>query len=94
VSLEDKPVYDALSCTWSKSSEDSRISMAENDFPVTYHLFDALVKLSQGSKIPIWIDAICIEQANEAEKSIQVGQMTQIYENVRQVFIWLGDKRE
>lgn len=39
----------------------------------------------------IWIDAICIEQANTQERSHQVRMMGDIYSNAETVLIWLGD---
>jgi hypothetical protein len=43
------------------------------------------------SGLPIWIDAICINQADGKEKSSQVGMMRQIYARARCVFVWLAD---
>ena len=40
--------------------------------------------------LPLWIDAICIDQANIEEKSIQVARMAEIYSKARDVLIWLG----
>jgi hypothetical protein len=37
-----------------------------------------------------WIDAICINQADEVEKEQQVKKMYEIYKNARQVVVWLG----
>ena len=40
-----------------------------------------------------WIDAICIDQANEKERPEQVKVMKQIYEKAEAVVIWLaGDE--
>jgi hypothetical protein len=39
----------------------------------------------------LWIDAICLNQADNAEKSVQVQLMGDIYRQVRKVHIWLGD---
>lgn len=38
----------------------------------------------------IWIDAVCIEQTNHAERNHQVGCMHQIYSNAASVLVWLG----
>ena len=38
----------------------------------------------------LWIDAICIDQKNDAEKAIQIGLMGEIYASAGKVFIWLG----
>ncbi|KAH7303393.1 heterokaryon incompatibility protein-domain-containing protein, partial [Stachybotrys elegans] len=38
-----------------------------------------------------WIDAICINQLDEAEKKVQVNRMDFIYANASTLLIWLGD---
>lgn len=39
----------------------------------------------------IWIDAICINQEDLEERSIQVARMYSIYDNAQSVLIWLGE---
>ncbi|PSN71839.1 HET-domain-containing protein [Corynespora cassiicola Philippines] len=43
---------------------------------------------------PLWVDALCINQPNEAEKVIQVNKMDKIYRNAQNVCIWLGGDDE
>lgn len=38
----------------------------------------------------IWIDAICINQADPVEKSEQVWQMQEVYRRTSRVIVWLG----
>ncbi|TEY54139.1 hypothetical protein BOTCAL_0242g00090 [Botryotinia calthae] len=40
----------------------------------------------------VWIDAICIDQANIPERSQQVSMMRDIYAHANKVLIWLGDE--
>ncbi|KAH9233416.1 hypothetical protein K456DRAFT_1838489 [Colletotrichum gloeosporioides 23] len=42
----------------------------------------------------LWIDAICINQANISERNDQVQQMRKIYSRARVVVIWLGPATE
>jgi hypothetical protein len=42
----------------------------------------------------IWVDAICINQEDNAEKSQQVQQMAQIYSKAIGALVWLGDAYE
>lgn len=42
----------------------------------------------------IWIDAICINQTDGAERAQQVSSMRKIYQNARSVFAWLGEDPE
>lgn len=39
----------------------------------------------------LWIDALCINQSDVAERSKQVSQMSQIYSPADMVIIWLGE---
>lgn len=39
----------------------------------------------------LWIDAICINQSDFAERAIQVGQMHQIFSNAGIVYAWIGN---
>jgi hypothetical protein len=42
----------------------------------------------------MWIDAVCIDQGNNEEKTQQVGIMKEIYRCATQVLIWLGKEAE
>lgn len=39
----------------------------------------------------LWIDALCINQEDDAEKGVQVRRMDFVYANATAVLIWLGD---
>lgn len=62
---------------------------------VTRNLLDFLRTAKQhGSfpheSMPIWIDAVCINQEDLDERAAQVRIMTWIYSCAKEVFIWLG----
>jgi hypothetical protein len=40
--------------------------------------------------LPLWIDAVCIDQTNTREREDQVQEMGRIYREAHQVFSWLG----
>jgi hypothetical protein len=40
----------------------------------------------------LWADALCINQADNAEKATQVKMMRYIYQRAKQVIAWLGEK--
>ena len=47
----------------------------------------------RGVIIPLWVDAVCINQINISERTTQVRMMRTIYSNSRAacVLIWLGE---
>lgn len=58
---------------------------------VTHNLAVALRHLRRrDAPRTLWIDAICIDQQNMAERSEQVAKMAQIYSLAARVVIWLG----
>ena len=40
---------------------------------------------------PLWIDAICISQTDNAEKALQIPRMGDIYRLANRVVAWLGE---
>jgi hypothetical protein len=44
------------------------------------------------SRSKIWVDSVCINQKDPAERSSQVAMMRDIYESSEEVVIWLGDR--
>ena len=94
-SLDDPHLtFDALSYTW--GAQDSTFPMKCNGqtLQVHHNLFSALPYLAKrhGSNEdrPIWIDAVCINQKNQAKKSVQIRRMNKIYSYAKTVWVWLG----
>ncbi|KAL8930408.1 MAG: hypothetical protein Q9208_000591 [Pyrenodesmia sp. 3 TL-2023] len=86
------PVYEALSYTWGDNIDRCMIYVNRLPFPVTRNLDVALRYLREPDKPRVlWIDAVCINQWNLAEKTHQVGMMRSIYRNASRVLIWLGE---
>lgn len=70
---------------------DSQLKTGE--VPITNNLDAALRHLRyEESPRYLWIDALCINQANNAEKSKQVATMGTIFRNADRVTAWLGPK--
>jgi len=82
--------YIALSYTWGDASSLKTILIDNQPFDVTGNLHEALFELQNESSLGVWIDAICINQSDNAEKSIQVARMRDIYKAATMVFAWLG----
>ncbi|KAI1160833.1 heterokaryon incompatibility protein-domain-containing protein [Nemania serpens] len=95
VSLTNPPTYEALSYCWGDASDLSLIFCDGKPFPVTKNLESALrhIRQSQGDRV-LWIDAICINQDNLAERAYQVNLMRHIYQTACRVLIWLGGDSE
>ncbi|CAH0003359.1 unnamed protein product [Clonostachys byssicola] len=80
VSLNDGPRYETLSYTWGDNSKEHLIQVDGSRFRVNHNLFLALRRLrSLDEARVIWIDAICINQSDNNEKSAQVAMMGRIY---------------
>lgn len=94
--LSNAPDYDALSYTWGGPGRRIDIQLNDQPFSISQNLYDALKQLAVSrhhSGAPhrrIWIDAICINQTDNEEKSKQVMQMTEIYARAKRVLLWLG----
>jgi len=83
--------YDALSYTWGSMEMTATITVNGNTMQITSNLLVALQHLRFEDKDRIlWIDAICINQADKKERGHQVQQMGEIYKEAEQVIIWLG----
>lgn len=100
VSLSEKPEYQALSYTWGppfegQTLEDEKITINDQVLLVTGNLSNALKRLREaGMANRLWIDAICIDQKSEKEKSQQVVMMAEIYRSASDVLVWLGEESE
>jgi hypothetical protein len=90
-SLDDPVAYEALSYTWGDPRKKAtiRVNSTEN-FIVRQNLESALRDLRLGTeRRVIWIDALCINQDDVAERSEQVKLMRSIYANASVVRSWL-----
>lgn len=91
LSTTDRIPYEALSYTWGESSERCDITVQERTFGITSNLHEALRHLRSADQDRVlWVDAICINQDNPAEKGHQVGQMRLVYQMSDTVLVWLG----
>lgn len=83
--------YEALSYLWGCDSPSCDIWISGQRVLVRENLSWALRYLrDEKSPRVLWVDAICIDQDNIAEKSMQVQNMTEIYRSASSVLIWLG----
>ena len=90
--LQDDGVpYEALSYTRGDSEVDVDVLINKRKKPVRDNLYTALHCLRRASEDRLlWVDSLCINQADDREKTHQVGRMRRIYEKADRVLIWLG----
>ncbi|KAI9157921.1 heterokaryon incompatibility protein-domain-containing protein [Paramyrothecium foliicola] len=85
--------YEALSYTWGSGHKTHAITLDGRPFPVTSNLMAALLRLRyQEHDRYLWVDAVCINQNDIAERSREVLRMLLIYQRAEQVVVWLGDQ--
>ncbi|KAI1091897.1 heterokaryon incompatibility protein-domain-containing protein [Rostrohypoxylon terebratum] len=99
VSLDATPPlsYNALSYTWGGQPLDQVVYANGKEFLVTENARNAMRRLrpyKAGRYLHLWIDAICINQQDNEEKSTQVQMMLEIYARTYRVQIWLGEEDE
>ncbi|PVH96154.1 HET-domain-containing protein, partial [Periconia macrospinosa] len=92
-------LYECLSYVWGTSEDPSviKIETAQNtfDFEVTQNLYAALIQLRDPffERI-LWVDAVCINQDDDREKTHQVAAMARIYGLASRVVAWLGEEAD
>ncbi|TGO54011.1 hypothetical protein BCON_0114g00220 [Botryotinia convoluta] len=90
--------YEALSYTWGSNHLTKTIKCNNIDVWITETLFQALKALrfyptfKTGSENfrYLWVDALCINQKDDSEKSEQVWNMLTIFQKATRVIGWLG----
>jgi hypothetical protein len=87
----DQPEYEALSYVWGDSSMRTTIKLCEQEYLVTTNLESALQQIRPINETrTLWVDAICINQDDIAERNSQVLLMDAIYRKSTKVLVWLG----
>ncbi|EED16228.1 Ankyrin and HET domain protein [Talaromyces stipitatus ATCC 10500] len=91
--------YDTLSYTWGDQDPIEHIKIIHDNqqyrIRIRPNLHQALRHLrSHREDRYLWVDAICINQENEREKSSQVRMMSQIYNNSSCVCVWIGPEKD
>lgn len=75
-----------------KKQKTLRVRVDGADLYITENLHGALrqMRLESGIRV-LWADAICINQADDEGKSVQVAMMSRIYKGGFQTLAWLGE---
>lgn len=88
--------FEALSYVWGEPPREASIRIRKDGvlfrMPVSQNLFSALQCLRQKRRNRmLWVDAICIDQNDLKERSLQVRRMGDIYRMASRVCVWLGE---
>jgi hypothetical protein len=94
----DRPAYEALSYTWADETGDDKRScefLCNQDhgiIRITKNCEAAIRRLRlSDQKRWVWIDAICIDQSSETERTHQVRMMSKIYVAAHRVVVYAGE---
>jgi hypothetical protein len=90
-SLDEYVAYKTFSYVWGNGTDRQVIELNGQDVEVTRNLHNALIRIRDETETCVfWIDAVCIDQSNPAEKANQVPLMGDIYRLAEEVWCWLG----
>lgn len=102
--LETAPPYIALSYAWEDPGlqyqnltypvnvDEASIQVGRTLHTALIELRDKIQELSEVSPLvdfPLWVDQICIDQSNIADRNHQVMMMASIYQTAEMVIVWL-----
>lgn len=98
--LRDLPECKVLSYVWGPEDREQDIVCEGKILKVTPNLLEVLRRLRHrilksehdDQMGLLWIDAICINQDDLAERSQQVQLMTDVYKNAERVLVWIGEE--
>nr|KAK5440395.1 hypothetical protein LTR18_007683 [Exophiala xenobiotica] len=90
--LGNSPPYEAISYSWKTAAGEAMISCDDVDIPVSQSLYNALNAIRQtGRSRTVWVDAVCINQDDIEERSVQVQAIGRIFSGADLVWIHLGE---
>jgi hypothetical protein len=90
-----KDRFVAMSYYWGTSPPDRFMPLTDGShLLVTEVVQDMLTSIFRRDDEYIWVDALCINQANNKEKAVQIGMMKDIYKSARRVSVWLGQPED
>lgn len=85
-------MYQALSYVWGNDLRDKELVTPDGIIPVTTSLYKALLALRQtGQAVMVWADAVCINQADNNEKSQQIRLMPKIFQACQHVYAFVSE---
>lgn len=103
VSLNDPHLvpFMTVSYTWGNAYSDQRLILNGYPVPILQSVAPLLHMLTSNLSPDfdsrhdyLWVDSICIDQANLAERASQVKLMRRVYRQASQTLVWLGEQSE
>lgn len=99
--LDDAPHYIALSYAWDSHEGKVSVICDGSSLTVTPNCARALRSIRElygkWHAVNVWVDAICIDQGDDAdalsERSLQIQIMGEVYKRATHVIAWLGDHK-
>lgn len=89
--LDQKPAFEALSYVWGDKYHIKYIECEGTKVQVTQNLYQALRHLRFPDRERfLWVDALCMNQGDNVEKSSHIPLMSRIYSQAQQTVVWLG----
>jgi hypothetical protein len=89
--------YETVSYTWGTSdlSHEIYCDHGASVIKVTPTVDSMLRYLRKANSVRyLWIDAVCLNQADDDEKSIQIRLMQRIYQRAMKTHVWLGSEND
>lgn len=84
--------FETLSYTWGSEEKPYGISIDGDHLSIGSNLFTALQHFRSSDAVRrLWVDAVCINQADNSERTDQVVIMPYIYARARRTLSWLGE---
>lgn len=90
IPLHQDPDFVALSYTWGTLDADHSLRIGASQLKITKNLHEALTHLYRAGITRLWIDAVCINQADLEEKAGQVLRLSTIFQGAKEVIAWVG----
>ncbi|KAI0444870.1 heterokaryon incompatibility protein-domain-containing protein [Xylaria telfairii] len=91
ISMSADPEYTAVSYAWGDRMALRTIFCEGKFIQIPINLYRALTYMRHPlHPIHLWVDAICINQEDEVEKSCQVRRMRTIFTKAKKVTVWVG----
>jgi hypothetical protein len=86
-------IYEAISYVWGNATKPRTIKIGRDSAEqvVTENCYGVLrqVRYPMDERL-VWIDALCINQSDDEEKTEQVRRMGEVYAQAKQVIVYLG----